>query len=165
VKQCPADRLHARTEQFGADFEAIEQACRRVRGPSCICVSFPGCRPASRVGSEPQNQRSARFGVGFLLENDEDRWRILDSTPETEPGVERNVTHGFRGNIAQIKGDQTETSALYKQIRGTKGLVDIPASHPEQLLQFDASSFCRIGIEGIAPIYKSTCLPMSCSRG
>jgi hypothetical protein len=103
--------------------------------------------------------------VGFLLENNEDRWRILDSTPETEPGVERNVTHGFRGNIAQIKGDQTKTAALYKQIGSTKGLIDIPASHPEQLLQFDASSFGRIWVEGIAPIYKSTCLPMSCSRG
>src|ERR1700724_2114851 len=99
----------------------------------------------------------------FLLENNEDRWRILDGAPETKPGVERNVTHRFRGNIAQIKGDQAKTSALYKQIRSTKGLVDIPASHPEQLLQFDASSFCRIGVEGIAPIYKSACLLMGCS--
>src|SRR3990170_4437000 len=64
-------RLHARLELFGAHSEAIEQAGPRMPNPRMLNQRmlktfrrvFDCGQPARRLGSQPQNQRSAGLGV------------------------------------------------------------------------------------------------------
>ena len=67
----------------------------------------------------------------LLFENEQNCGRVFDRSPETKPGIERNVTHRLRRNIAEIESDQTKSAALNEQIGGAEGLVDIPAADPK----------------------------------
>ena len=49
-----------------------------------------------------------RLGVAFLFEQQQCRGRVFHRASQTKPGVERNMPHGFRWEIAQVHGDQAE---------------------------------------------------------
>lgn len=108
--------------------------------------------PMGGVHAECQNKRGACFGVWFLVEEEKDRGSVFDGFAKAEPGVERDVAYDFGRNVTQIENDQAKTTALQKQVRGAQRLIDVAASHPEEILKIYAGGLGGMRVEGIAGV-------------
>jgi hypothetical protein len=74
------------------------------------------------------------------------------------------VAHRSRQNIAQVHRNHPESAALQKQIRRPQRLLNIPAPHPQQLLQLHTRRRRPVWIESIPPIHKRAHLSLRRSR-
>jgi len=125
--------FRVRTNHFRANCSALKQTTRRMPRDSSAALSISSMRPESLLHAQTQHQRSACFGVRFLLDDEKNGRRVLDGATKTKPRLQRNVADQLRRSVAQIERDQAESAALNEQIRGAQRLIDIPASNPEKL--------------------------------
>lgn len=154
--------LDAGADDAGNDGETAEKICERmVRNFADSAWRFVSMHshewlcylmPMRFVRFEVQDQRGAGFGVGVLLEEQEDGWCVFDSAAEAEPGVQRNLADRAGGDIAQIDGDYSEAAGLDEQIGGAQGLVEILAADPKEFAQIDSGSSGGERIEAVARI-------------
>ena len=79
----------------------------------------------------------------LLLEQQQNRRRILYGAPKTEPSIQRDLAHCLCRHIAQIHGYHAESPGLDEQIHGAQSLIDILATHPQQFVEHDLRCVCR----------------------
>src|SRR4030095_15667337 len=87
-------------------------------------------------------------GLCCTLASDQqqNRRRIFEDALEAEPDGERDAMDRLLGKMPQIERNGAEAAALEQKIRAAQNLIEIPASHPEQVTHIDAC--CNSGFRG-----------------
>lgn len=141
----PAVRM-TDSQNLNIQMRLVQQQSMRWR------KSPPIPRRFSEIG--PQNNRCRGFCRVLSSDQQQNRRSVFKYALEAEPDSKGNALDSFLWKVADIEDYSAKASSLKQQVCTTQHLIQVSASHPEQMPHVDACSGSGFRIERIRPIHK-----------
>src|SRR5713101_5311298 len=100
----------------------------------------------------------------LLLQQQQNRRRILHRSPKTKPRIQRYLPHRSHRHIAQIHCHHPKPASLNQQIRSAQRLLNILTTHPKQFSERNPRRIRRQGIETVPRVHQRAHFSLRRSR-